>query len=201
MPATTPIYRLPYPLETDPVCDGALQIQHLAEEIERQMADLNVPPPTDTTTPPDTVRLVRTSTQAVANATDTFVTWQAADWDTRPGGDAQWSSAGFTCRRDGIYSLTAIWPWAANSVGRRNMKILLNGNNPNGNSVVGDAILASPWENIVSVADTISLRVGDTLRMVVAQDCGGTLAGGKGASAATNIVASMSLTWLRALPA
>jgi len=200
MPASTPIYGLPYPINTDPVRDGALAMQRLAEEIERQMAALNVPPPDPGTAAADSVRMVRTSTQAIANATDVTVVWQAADWDSRPGGAAQWNSTGFTCRRDGIYLLTAVWPWAANSNGRRNMKVLLNGTSPNANAIGGSAAPALPWENIIQFSDTIALRVGDTLRMVVAQDSGGTLAGGKGASAATNIVGSMSLTWTRPIP-
>lgn len=199
MPAVTPIYQLPYPLDTDAIASAPAQIQALAEEFERQLQGANFPPPDPAANPPDTVRMVRTSAQSIANASDVFVAWQAADFDSRPGGQAQWASSGFTCHRDGIYSLTAVWPWAANGTGRRNMKILLNGSSTGTNTIAGDAIPASAWENITSVADTIALHTGDTLRMVVAQDCGGALNGGKGASSANNIVGSMALTWLRGL--
>ena len=148
----------------------------------------------------DTVRMVRTSTQSIANATDVTVSWQSAEWDTQPTGTAQWNSTGFVCRVAGLYLLTAVWPWNANSTGRRNMKILLNGTSPTSNGIGGDGMQSNAWENICQFSDHIALSAGDTLRMVVAQDSGGSLAGGKGASAATNIVGSMTLTRLRPLP-
>ena len=201
MPAITPVYHLPYPLETDPIADGALAIRRLAEELEAQMSAIEFPPPDPGATPADTVRIVRTSAQSVPSAADTTVVWQAAEYDSRPSGLAQWTSAGFVCRVAGIYNVTAVWPWAANATGRRNMKLLLNGTSPTSNGIIGDAIPASAWENITSVSDQIALNVGDTLRMVVAQDSGGNLNGGKGASATPGIVGSLALTWLRAIPA
>ncbi|AKJ72263.1 hypothetical protein [Gordonia malaquae] len=201
MPAQTPVYHLPYPVSTDPVRDGATAIQRLAEEIERQMAAIEFPPPDPAATPADTVRIVRTSAQSISSGNDTTVIWQAAEYDSRPSGLAQWTSTGFVCRVAGIYNVTAVWPWAANGTGRRNMKLLLNGTSGTANGIIGDAIPASAWENITSVSDQIALNVGDTLRMVVAQDSGGNLNGGKGASATTGIVGSLALTWLRAIPA
>ncbi|AKI28628.1 putative structural protein [Gordonia phage GMA5] len=201
MPAVTPIYHLPYPVDSDPISDGATQIMNLALELERQMAAIDFPPPDPGTIPADTVRIVRTAPQSVPTATDMTVIWQAAEYDSKPSGLAQWASTGFVCRRPGIYNVTAVWPWAANATGRRNMKLLLNGTSPTSNGIIGDAIPASAWENITSVSDQIALNVGDTLRMVVAQDSGGTLNGGKGASATPGIVGSLALTWLRAIPA
>lgn len=205
MPATTPIYSLPYPLATDPVAEGAQQIQALAEALELALADAEVPP-ASTPAAPASCRMVRTSTQLIANASDVIVTWQSASagaggWDSRPAGNPQFSAAGFTCRRAGIYALSACWPWAANGNGRRNMKILKNGTSATNNSIAGDATPATSWENILRVDDQIALDAGDVLRMAVAQDSGASLAGGKGASSSPNIVASMSLTWLRDLPA
>ncbi|MGB3604242.1 MAG: hypothetical protein WBA38_11915 [Gordonia sp. (in: high G+C Gram-positive bacteria)] len=199
MPATTRSpFMLPYLLDSDPVSMVSANTQALAERLTEMFPDGELPdPPVVAPAIPDSVRIARTSTQSIANATDVTVVWQTAEWDSRPGGAAQWDSTGITVRRDGIYHLTAIWPWLANGQGRRNMKILLNGTTPNTYAIVGDAILASPWENITSVSDQIRLYNGDKLRMVVAQDSGGTLSGGYGASAAVSITGSMSLTWLR----
>lgn len=201
MPATTPIYALPYPVPTDPVAQGDQQIKALADRIETVFHDLDVPPPAGSDpTPPAVCKLIRTTAQSCANATDVPVTWQAAAWDSAPGGAAQYSNAGFVCRKAGIYRVTAFWPWGGNNAtGRRNMKVTLNSTNP-AVSILCDAMNATTWENCLSAADDVALAVGDTVRMIVAQDSGVALNGGKGSNAATALTGCMSFVWLRAAP-
>ncbi len=201
MPAQTPIYQLPYPISTDPVSQGDQQIAALAQRIETVFHDLEIPPPTGADpTPPAVCKLVRTSAQTVANATDVPVTWQSAAWDSQPGGQPQYSTTGFVCRKAGIYRVTAFWPWSGNSaVGRRNMKLTVNATAPSA-AIMADVMNATTWENVLSVTDDVVLAVGDTVRMIVAQDSGGSLTGGKGSNTATALTGSMSFTWLRAAP-
>ncbi|MFW0790107.1 hypothetical protein [Gordonia sp. CPCC 205333] len=200
MPAQTPIYGIPYPIGTDPITQGDKQIKALAERVETVMNEAEIPLPAGSDpTPPAVCKLIRTSAQACANATDVPVTWQSAAWDSQPGGQAQYSNAGFVCRKAGIYRITAFWPWGGNNAtGRRNMKITLNSTSP-ASAIMCDAMNGTTWENCLSASDEVALAVGDTVRMIVAQDSGGSLTGGKGSNAATALTGAMSFVWLRAL--
>lgn len=202
MPAQTPIYSLPYPLPGDPIRDGAENMETLAKRIESVFSNLEVPVDPGGGggyTPPAVCKIVRTSAQNIANATDVTVTWQAAEWDSQPGGAPMFSSTGITIRETGLYAVKAIWPWAANGTGRRNLKVTKNSTTTNA-AILCDAMNATPWENVCAVADDLYLTAGDVLRMIVAQDCGGNLPGGKGASAAANVLGSLSATFLRTHP-
>ena len=200
MPATTPVYKLPFPVAGDPVSKGAQDMEALARRVEDILAQLNVPPAPPGNPPPPMCKLIRTSAQPCANATDVTVTWQAAAWDSQPGGQPQWNSNGFICRRAGIYRVAAVWPWGGNNAtGRRNMKVTLNSTNP-ATSILCDAMNATTWENVLSAADDVKLAAGDVVRMIVAQDSGGSLNGGKGSSAATVLTGAMSFTWIRDAP-
>ncbi|QDF17434.1 minor tail protein [Gordonia phage Coeur] len=200
MPAITPVYNLPYPTGNDPVAKGAQNMEALARRIEDILTDLSVPPAPPSNPPPPVCKIVRTSAQPCASATDVTVTWQAAAWDSMPGGQPQWNSNGFICRRAGIYRIAAMWPWAGNNAtGRRNMKVTLNSTAP-ATAILCDAMNATTWENVLSAADDVALNVGDVVRMIVAQDSGVSLNGGKGSNAATALTGAMSFTWIRDLP-
>lgn len=116
----------------------------------------------------------RTSAQSIANGTDTLVTFNNTVWEY--GGTVR-SGSTFVIPADGFYYVEAVWPWATSSVGRRNIKILLN------SSVVGGTIAQSDvpahaWQNVSRVATLQPFSSGAVLRVMVAQDSGGALNGG-----------------------
>lgn len=139
-----------------------------------------------------TARARRTTVQAIPNGQDTLVTFQSAEWDTVGN---MYSSAGLYCRQSGIYLVEAQFPWDANEVGRRNIKVLRNSTSGTG-AVLMDAEPAVAWENIVQCSGHVRLTNGDLLRLMVAQDCGWALNGGKGSGVTQ---ASLSATLLRSL--
>ena len=65
--------------------------------------------------------------------------------------------------------------------------------------VIGSEVGKVKWVS-PPAADDVALAVGDTVRMIVAQDSGGALNGGKGSNTATALTGCMSFVWLRAAP-
>lgn len=139
-----------------------------------------------------TARARRTTLQTIPNATDTLVTFNSAEWDTVGN---MYSSAGLYCRQSGVYLVEAQFPWSGNEIGRRNIKVLRNSTTGAG-AVLMDAEPAVAWENIVQCSGHVRLTSGDLLRVMVAQDCGGSLTGGVGSGSTQ---ASLSATLLRSL--
>ncbi|MFW0784501.1 hypothetical protein AAFP35_08250 [Gordonia sp. CPCC 206044] len=119
----------------------------------------------------------RTAAQAVATGTDTMVYFTSTAWAF--GGTARGglSTAGLEIGEAGIYMVEAVWPWATNSVNRRNIKITLNNANIN-STIAQQDVLATPWDNVSRVTTIVPLAAGDILYVFVAQDCGSNLNGG-----------------------
>lgn len=191
MPGTTPIYNFPYPTATDAIYQGAAQMRALATAVETTLSGLSVPPGAAA---PPSVSAVRTSTMNANNATDTLVTWQLAEWDTQPGGQAQYSTAGLTCRVAGLYLIEGLWTWAGNANGRRAMKLTKNSTASSG-AILAGAENANAWDNIVRVSGQKRLIAGDIIRMLVTQDSGGVLGGGQTMFA--DVRGRLTMTYLR----
>ncbi|WP_194820533.1 hypothetical protein [Nocardia sp. XZ_19_385] len=194
MPGETPLYHWPYPTQTDPVWQGAQQVQALATAIESTFSGATIPPGSGA---PPTASAVRTSGMNATNATDTLVTWQAAEWDSAPGGQAQYSTAGLTCRVAGLYLIEAVWTWAANGTGRRALKITKNSTASAG-SILARAENANSWDNVVMASGVRRLAVNDVVRLLVTQDSGGTLSGGQTMFA--DVRGRLTMTYVRAIP-
>ncbi|WP_330182827.1 hypothetical protein OHB26_03690 [Nocardia sp. NBC_01503] len=194
MPAETPIYHWPYPVATDPIYQGAQQMQSLATAIEATFTAATVPPGAS---PPPSASAVRTSALSANNSADTLVTWQSAEWDTAPGGQAQYSTAGLTCRVAGLYLIEAVWTWAGNATGRRALKITKNNTGAAG-SILARADNANSWDNIVMASGVKRLAVNDVLRLLVTQDSGGALTGGQTMFA--DVRGRLTMTYVRAVP-
>ncbi|MCQ4120401.1 hypothetical protein [Rhodococcus tibetensis] len=126
MPGQTPIYQLPYPLQTDPIYQGANQVKALAERFETVLSAAEVPPVTYT--PPESAQGYRQTTQSIPNATDTYVSWTHIDWDTETsaGRPAMLGATGITIRRTGVYAITASLPWAFGANGTRILRVQRN---------------------------------------------------------------------------
>ncbi|MBF6483838.1 hypothetical protein IU431_06660 [Nocardia otitidiscaviarum] len=194
MPGETPIYHWPYPVATDPIYQGAQQMQNLATAIEATFNAATVPPGAS---PPPTASAIRTAGLSVNNSADTVVSWQAAEWDSQPGGQAQYSTTGLTCRVAGLYLIEAVWTWAGNSNGRRSLKVTKNSTASSG-AILADAESANAWDNIGMASGVRRLAVGDVLRLIVAQDSGGTLTGGQTMFA--DVRGRLTMTYQRAVP-
>jgi hypothetical protein len=194
MPAETPVYHWPYPVQTDPIWQGAQQMQALATAIESTFSQTSIPPGSGA---PPAASAVRTSGMNANNSTDTLVTWQSAEWDTAPGGQAQYSTAGLTCRVAGLYLIEGVWTWAGNANGRRALKITKNSTTSSG-SILARAENANSWDNIVMASGVRRLAVGDVLRLLVTQDSGGVLGGGQTMFA--DVRGRLTMTYVRAVP-
>ncbi len=192
MPGETPRYRFPYPDETDAIWQGAQQIRSLATAIESTLSQTSIPPGSGA---PPSVSAVRTTAMNINNGVDTTVTWQTAEWDTRPGGQAQYSTNGLTCRVAGLYLIEAVWTWAANTNGRRAVKITKNAGSAG--AVLARADNANAWDNITTCTGTRRLAAGDELRLLVTQDSGAVLTGGQ---AMFDLRGRLTMTYLRAAP-
>ncbi|MBF6085302.1 hypothetical protein IU485_28435 [Nocardia cyriacigeorgica] len=194
MPGQTPVYGFPYPLGTEPVAQGDNVIQSLATAVETTLQNNDFTPGAGA---PPSASAVRTTAMSVNNAADTLVTWQAAEWDTAPGGQSQYATAGLTCRVAGLYLIEAVWTWAGNANGRRAVKITKNSTASSG-SILALAENANAWDNIVMCSGVRQLAAGDLLRLLVTQDSGGTLTGGQTMFAAVR--GRLTMTYLRAVP-
>lgn len=126
MPGTTPIYQLPYPVQTDPIWQGANQIKALAERFEAVLSAAEVPPVTYT--PPESAQANRFTTQSIPNNVDTYVSWTNSDWDTETsaGRPAMLGTTGMTIRRAGVYQITVSVPWAFSGTGTRILRCQRN---------------------------------------------------------------------------
>lgn len=191
MPSTTPQYGFPYPVNTDPIAQGAQTIRGLAERVELILDQLNVPTPDPYATPTPAAAVYRPTTQSVPSGGQAIVSW-TSDYDSTPPALNQTSSIGLTCRQSGVYLISAFWPWAANSSNRRSCLLLLNGTT-SAQAFVGDAFAASPWDNTHSISHVLRLTSGDVIRMMVNHDTGSNLNGG----VLGNFRGRMSMTWLR----
>lgn len=143
---------------------------------------------------PPSVQAIRTSTQSIPNMAITFVQFQAAEHDSKPGGVPQFVVGGdVTCREDGLYLIDATWPWPTINAGAlRTMYVYKNG------SAAADIIAidfrpATGGDTINNATFKKRLAYGDVLRMAVFQDTG--VAQPSGILYGTN--ALLGLTYLR----
>lgn len=141
----------------------------------------------------DSCQVYRSTTQSIANATDTQVVFNATGWDESATGLAMARTDGIIIRRDGRYVVSAFWPWAVGLAGRRhNMKVT--------HTTAANAIYAASgqfhaWENIDTIAFARGFVVGDIIKLTVAHDHGSALNGG----VLNAMRASLEVTWLRDL--
>lgn len=194
MPGYTPTYNIPYPLNTEPIADGAATIGSLAGRVDDVLAALNVPPASSQ----PAAAVSRSSAVSVANGADTVVSWNATDWDTLPGGLAQASATGLTVRAAGLYLVEVMWPWAGNANGRRAVKVTLN-NTGSAGTVLARAEGANSWDNISQLSGVLNLANGSVLRLLVTQDSGGALNGG-GTMWGGAVRGRFKLTYIRPAP-
>lgn len=167
MPGYTTHYGLPYPFNGDPIYQGAAQMQSLAEKVDQVLHDASIPP--GTVTLPASCSAYRTGAQSIPNAADTWVVFQASDWNT----DSMYGTTGVTVTRAGVYAVTAQIPWDGTGGGTRIQRI----------SRVRAGVTAELQHSEISIIGglmtaTLSTQarfnVGDVIRLGVWQNQGAT---------------------------
>lgn len=116
----------------------------------------------------------RTSAQTIPNATDTLVSFQQFKWTTGP---ITTAIEGIKVDQPGLYFIEAVWPWPTSMVGLRNIKVLKNSTTSAG-TIAGSDYLSVNWDNTSRVTTVAQLDADDVLRVMVAQDSGGSMQSG-----------------------
>lgn len=147
---------------------------------------------------PNTASAVRTTGQSIPNLAITMVTWESADWDTKPGGVAQYSATGLTVRQAGLYRIEAIWPWPDKNTGDRALYVYKNGT-ATANVIDAEADSAKGGDHVTRLSGTFKFAAGDVIRIGVFQGSGAAMLGG--ASMYGGLRGRLTLTYVRATPA
>ena len=127
-----------------------------------------------------------------------MVTWESADWDSKPGGVAMYSSTGLTVRQAGLYELEVIWPWPDKNTGDRAVYVYKNGT-ATANIIDAEADSAKGGDNVTRLSGTFKFAANDVIRIGVFQGSGAALLGG--ASMYGGLRGRLTLTYVRATPA
>jgi hypothetical protein len=177
MPTTTN-FSLTYPASTDHVRLWE-HFQTLAEDVDGAFV-----------TP--ICRLRRAAAQALANNTDTALSWDTEDVDSHSGHDLVTNPTRYTIQLAGWYQLTGGCGWPTNATGRRTLVWRKNGAVINASSaswVAGTAVTHSiPARPII-----VSCAVNDYIELYARQESGGSLDTTTGADS----MPSMDVVYLR----
>lgn len=144
---------------------------------------------------PPSVVARRTSTQSIPTNAITPVQFQAVEYDSMPGGQAQFVvGQDVFCRKTGWYWLNATWPWPTINVGAlRTMYIYRNGTAA-GNIIAIDFRPATGGDTINNITIKKKFDAGDWFQMHVFQDTGASQASG----ILYGTYANLGLTWIHA---
>lgn len=125
------------------------------------------------------ITIVKTAPQAIADATNTVVTWDALLWQTPTAGGAfafaGAGATGITVNEPGIYSVAYEGNWAANAAGRRTTQLRITSETASG--FIYGHCMASPnaavtWRMNGSAIIRIS-TVPDEIQVIARTDGGG----------------------------
>jgi hypothetical protein len=146
--------------------DKSIAGGYLVEGVENQWA-------------PPGCSIYRTSTQAIANATDVALGFEDVGWGDESLITAGFPYPGFTIIVGGIYLCQAQVRWPSNATGVRSMRWRLNGSTYLG-GIISNAV-ADANHVSGSVSLLLKLAAGNVLDVVVYQNSGSslTLPGGK----------------------
>lgn len=144
---------------------------------------------------PPSVVARRTSTQSIPTNAITPVQFQAVEYDSMPGGQAQFVvGQDVFCRKTGWYWLNATWPWPTINVGAlRTMYIYRNGTAA-ADIVAIDFRPATGGDTINNITIKKKFNAGDWFQMHVFQDTGASQASG----ILYGTYANLGLTWIHA---
>jgi hypothetical protein len=141
---------------------------------------------------PPAVSCLRSTTQSIANGTDTFVTWPIEVYDT----DGMFTAGSdtVTIQTAGIYLITAGILYAANSTGYRVLAIMKNPSSATDTA----SCLSNHWgptttiPAVVNTSATATFAASDTIKIVAAHNAGTSLNIGS----VTVPVTRLSVTWV-----
>lgn len=161
---TTAKLALRYPAATDRVADGALAMQHLAEDVDTPLG-LQVNPPR--------CRLYHAASPNLANGVATSIAWDTEETDASGMHDPAVNPSRITAVTAGYYDVRAQGIFAANATGYRTLAILKNGA-----VVAATRHQASPAtaSHFAQVTDEVYLGVGDYIEIQATQGSGAALA-------------------------
>lgn len=170
---TTAKLALRYPAGTDRVSDGALAMQHLAEDVDTPLGLLVNPP---------RCRAYVSVAQSIPNAANTDVVLGGEEVDTDNMHSTVTNPTRITATTAGWYRVVGQIDYAANATGARFALILKN----NVTMALSRQLAISGSDTIVQVTDEVYLAVGDYI----------TLNAYQASTAALNV--AVTNTWLHA---
>lgn len=160
---TTPDLALRYPASTDRVADGAVAIQHLAEDVEAKLRLAYDPP---------RCRAHQTAPQNVSSGVLTTLLFQAESVDTDAMHSTVTNTGRLTVTTPGRYRVTAACGIAQHATGSRTLRIAKNGATVAATRVAANTAAAS---TIMQVTDSVLCVAGDYIEATFQQDAGGIL--------------------------
>lgn len=113
-------------------------------------------------------RVTKSAVQSIPDATDTVVTWNTREYDSR----GFWSSAAtsvLTARETGLYYLFASSTWAGNSTGIREIQLLVDG------VILTEDRRTASAASQATIGIGAYLKVGQQVSVQVRQTSGGPL--------------------------
>jgi hypothetical protein len=125
------------------------------------------------------VRAYNSANLTITNGTFTAVTLDSERWDTGTATEQHSTSSNtdrLTCRRTGLYSITASFQWTANITGDRILSIRLNGSSSDEIGRDRSAPASATEITCQSVNTQWRLADGDYVSAYVYQESGGSLA-------------------------
>lgn len=160
---TTATLALRYPDATDRVADGALAMQHLAEDVDAPLGKLVTPP---------RCRIWQNAALNLANNVAQAVTFDSEETDASGMHNPAVNPSRITCTVAGYYVCRATIQLAASAAGFRQLYIQKNGV-PAGPQTL---YAPSPGTHIQQVEGELLLAVGDYIELVAKQTSGAALA-------------------------
>lgn len=167
---TTPALALRYPAATDRVADGALAIQHLAEDVEAKLKLAYDPP---------RAKVYQSAAQTLNNGALTLVTFTSEEVDDDGLHSIVANTSRITVAVAGWYEVLGQISYAANATGIRRAMLLKNG------ATFGDATAEAvdSGGHIMQVHGETLCAAGDYLELQGYQSSGGNLLLSTGAGA------------------
>lgn len=168
MPTTTPNYGIPIPLDTDPVYLGAKMIRDAMNAVDAKLATFAGAIGGEPTPGLNTCKLVRTTAQSIPPNADTYIDFQAAEFDKRSDNTVSpYTTGGYVCRSRGIYLAVANLPWGFSTTGARNVRIMKQLSGTFTATSVAHNILEPVQGGLKALQATamIECQIGDIIRL------------------------------------
>lgn len=111
---------------------------------------------------------------SIPNGIDTAVSFDSVEFDSDNCHDFVASPTRLTCKTPGVYLMAGYAAFGTSSVGFRHGYLLVNGGTPTANAIASD-VRAAVNTSDFTVSTLVSLKAGDFIEFVVAQNSGAAL--------------------------